>query len=163
MASETSIIKEGKVVLYPGSPQEIAFDPAELDKLEIRAALVAIAVQRTFREVTAGRTETEEDRNKAKVRCMTRFAGWKNGEMELPRGEAVRLTDAETADAVFSYVLALKRTKGDKRAEIALRKAWNELGAEKRAEVEKKHAKGIKKVLAARLKAKRKPGADIEI
>lgn len=163
MASETSILRAGKVVLFPGEG-EVVFDPvADLTIEAVRHGLLATSVQRIFREITAGKTDTPEDRAKAIARAKARYEGWKNGLLELPRGEAVKLTDAETADAIFGYVLSLKRAKGDKRPEAQLRKAWNDLGAEKQAEVVKIHEKGIKKVLAARLKAKRKPGADIDL
>jgi len=157
MASETSIVKEGKVIVYPGSPQEIAFDPAEIIDPKVRDALLAIAVQRICREATAGKTETEEERNKAKVRCMVRFAGWKNGEMELPRGEAVKLSETETANAIWSFILSRKRMAGDKRSETELRAAWNKLDEAKRAAILEKHKKPIAKALRAALQAKRKP------
>jgi hypothetical protein len=163
MASETSIIREGKVVIYPGSPEEHVFDPAKLTLQQIRDGLVAVAVQRVFRETTAGKVDSVEDRQKAIARCSARFAGWENGVMEAPRGEAVKLTEEETADAIFSFVLRMKRDRGDARPEKELRKLWSGLSAEDRAKVETTHAKAIKKVLAARLKAKRKPGEDIPI
>lgn len=158
MASETSIIKEGSIVLYPGSPQEVTFDPAELTDQKVRDALLAIAVQRIFREATAGKTDTEEDRNKAKVRCMTRFAGWKNGVLETPRGEAVKLSAEEEANAVWSFILSRKRMAGDKRSEKELRAAWTGLDDAKRAAILEKNKKAIAKVLRAALQGKKKPG-----
>lgn len=157
MASETSIIKEGKVVVFPGSPQEVSFDPTELKEQKVRDALLLVAMQRTFREATAGKTETEEERNKAKVRCMTRFAGWKNGELEAPRGEALKLTETEAANAIWSFILSRKRMAGDKRSETELRAAWNKLDEAKRNAILEKNKKPIAKALRQALQAKKKP------
>lgn len=157
MASETSIIKEGKVVVFPGSPQEVTFDPAEIKSQAVRDAMLLVAMQRTFREATAGKTETEEERNKAKVRCMTRFAGWKNGELEAPRGEALKLTEAEAANAIWSFILSRKRMAGDKRSETELRAAWNKLDEAKRNAILEKNKKPIAKALRQALQAKKKP------
>lgn len=157
MASETSIVKDGKVIVFPGSPQEVSFDPAELKDQKVRDALLLVAIQRTFREATAGKTETEEERNKAKVRCMTRFAGWKNGELEAPRGEALKLTETEAANAIWSFILSRKRMAGDKRSETELRAAWNKLDEAKRNAILEKNKKPIAKALRQALQAKKKP------
>jgi predicted Fe-S protein YdhL (DUF1289 family) len=157
MASETSIVREGKVIVYPGQPEETVFDPTELKDPKVIAAFVAGFMQRVFREATAGKTENAEDRAKVVTRCNTRFAGWKNGIMEATRGEAVKLTPEEEANAIWSFIFGRKLAAGDKRSEAELRKAWKGLDDAKRAAVLEKHKKPIAKALRAALQAKRKP------
>lgn len=157
MASETSIVREGKVVVYPGQPEETMFDPAELKDPKVVAAFVAGFMQRVFREATAGKTENAEDRAKVVTRCNARFAGWKNGQMETARGEAVKLTPEEESNVIWSFILGRKRMAGDKRSEVELRKAWNGLDDAKRAAILEKNKKPVAKALRAALQAKRKP------
>lgn len=77
--------------------------------------------------------------------------------------EKVELSTAEQVSVVNSYIVAQKRMKGDNRSEGDIISAYRALPEDKRALVEKKHEKQIKRAMNERLKAKKGGGVDVGI
>jgi len=162
MEVKTSIIQEGKVVVLQGSNEELAFNPAELPE-KVQQALVAVAVQRVFRERTAGKIDAAEDRKAAADNIQAQWTAWMHGELQIARPGKVELSTEEQADAIAGFIVSRKRDLGDKRPEAEIRTIWSKLPAAKQQAVLDANKKEIKRVLRERLNVKRGKASEIDI
>ena len=155
MEVKTSIIQNGRVIVLQGSESELSFNPAELPDA-VKAALVNVAVQRVFRERTAGKVDSEDDRVKAVANIRAQWDAWKNGDLQIERAGKVELTPDEIAAAKLDFIVSQKRARGDQRPEAQIKKAFNELDPAKQVAVFEALKKPLNKFLKERLAAKRK-------
>jgi predicted Fe-S protein YdhL (DUF1289 family) len=144
-----------------GSIEELSFNPVELPT-EIQDALVAVAVQRVFRERTAGKLDSAEDRKAAAKNIQDQWQAWMNGDLQIARQGKVELSEEETAATIARFIVNRKRSLGDKRSENEILAIWQKLPSEKQQAVLDANKKEIKKVLREQLNIKRGKASKID-
>jgi hypothetical protein len=120
----------------------------------IQKDFLAFGFQTKLRNYTAGK-----ESDKAREAVLGGIKQLTAGEWGAST-ERVELSDTEKSAVVASYMVAQRRLRGDVRPEEQILTAYNALPADKKAAIEKKHEKGIKKAMSERLKAKKKGDND---
>jgi len=117
--------------------------------------MLKLGIRTKLRNYTAGKDTAE-----ARKAIATGLEQLLAGNWGVDR-EKIELTTDEQNQVIGSFIVAAKRARGDTRAEDAILSAWNGLPGDKKDAVLKANAKGIKRALAERLKAKKGKGVEV--